>query len=391
MNRLGAGWPAAAAALLVLALFSGVAAARDKGKKMETIEQLKGAMGQLSDGVFAARDDASVEPWEEDALSLGFNGLLLAVPKQVDLDASKPLNALVLSADRIARQRALPWRANAIIVATDLDSGRVFAAEAFVVDPDKSPPDEKRANAAPRPLPPLPPPLSAKDMARPGGGGPRSAGTAWVDVLQRLALPPATRRLALHMLHFDQASNAALTTLLRSGGAAPAGITAAAAQQLVERIRGAGTAPHGLPKFYKVAETPALNRAGAAFTLARPAAVAGEAPLPLHGALRLPATAQTLVQPAPAGSLPPPKPGPVAAVLRGMVLVVAANQNQPWQIPLDIPVWSDQALKPGDLVDAAFSIDLATVLPKAAGVYQVYLAAGQHLIGPQALTLSAAR
>ena len=102
MNRCGASLPAAAAAaLLALTLLSGAAAGRAKGKKMETIEQLKAAMGQLNDGVFAARDDASVEPWEEHALSLGFNGLLLAAPKRVDLDAGTPLNALVLSADRV--------------------------------------------------------------------------------------------------------------------------------------------------------------------------------------------------------------------------------------------------------------------------------------------------
>lgn len=389
MNRCGASLPAAAAAaLLALTLLSGAAAGREKGKKMETIEQLKAAMGQLNDGVFAARDDASVEPWEEHALSLGFNGLLLAAPKRVDLDAGTPLNALVLSADRVARQKALPWRANAVIVATDLDSGRVFAADAFVVDPGKSPPDGK---AAAPPLPPLPAPLSADARNRPGGGGPRSAGTVWIDVLPRLALPPGAQRLALHVLHFDQASNAALTTLVRGGGAAPAGMAALTAQQLVDRIRGAGTAPHGLPKFYKVAETPALNAAGAAFTLTRHEAVAGEAPLPMHGAMRLPATTQTLVRPAPEGSPPVPTPGPVAAVLRCMVLVVAANQNRPWQIPLDIPIWSDKPLAPGDMIEAAFSVDLAATLPKAAGTYQVYLVAGQHLIGPRALTLTSPR
>ena len=92
-----------------------------------------------------------------------------------------------------------------------------------------------------------------------------------------------------------------------------------------------------------------------------------------------------LVQPASkvqTGATPLP-----AAILRVAVLVVMRDRNVPHVFPIEFPIWSPTPLTAGQTVDAAFSIDLATLLPPAAlqpGA-QVYLLAGRHIAGPQAL------
>jgi hypothetical protein len=354
----------------------------DKGaSRMDARDRLTAGIQALPDDVYLRKDDDAVSSLPQEALSLNFKGLVLGVPRVVDLGSAQAVPALLLGARTAARSAEVDWQRNAIVVASDVDRGEVLAGEAFLPDPSKSPGADPRrdqrkpARAAPAPADPV--------LAQLGHGD--SAGTVWLDFRNLLKLPSESRRWALRVLYFDEVSNPALVEVKgKSGG--PGAMPADDAAKLVARMRSAGHRD-GLPRYFRSPETPPLKSAGIAAALGPVAAKGGARQIPLHAAMRLEVSPQTLVQQATAAAASGQRPP--AAVLRAMVLVLIKDRNIPVRIPLEIPVWSDRPLKPGDLAEAVFSIDLAEAMPKeaVAGTYQVYVLGGRYLSGPHALVL----
>lgn len=359
--------------LLPILLATGmVSAADNRARPMDTTAMLKDKIAALDDAVYLHRDDTAVASLSTDALAAGFEGLLLGAPRRVDGARSSGFAALLLAAHSGTRARQLPWERNAIVTAVDIDRGTVYAGPAFVPDPSKSP------EPAPQPAP-APDLRPATAMELQGEGS--SADTAWLEVQRLLRVPPQTMRLLLRVFYFDQVSNAVLVERTVAGEPPTTALSTADAMAVVARLRAAGQSAHRLPAFRRGVATPALDAPGIAFTLGRIGS-----PLPLHAALRIePSPAMRVLPGLP--DAPPSNPPPPAAVLRTAVLVLMRDRNKPFVFPIEVPVWSPKPLVPGQTVDAAFSIDLATLLPPAAlqpGA-QVYLLAGRHIAGPQAL------
>ena len=382
----------ALACVLVASLTWG-AAASAKGRKMETIEQFQQAMGALDDAVYHQQQEGPFDGWAVDAMLLGRDLLLLSAPRHSDPAAQQDPMALVLVSHTTQRLHQLPWRRNATLVASDLEHGWVFAERAFVTDPGKEP----RPQDGPRPAAqPAPRAAAVSATGRPSRrqqlGEPRSAGVAWVDLRQALSLPASVRRLALWVIYHDQLSNPAQTQIMGPPGADGPGIGLLEAKDLFRQLRQATDAGTGLPSFTPSPATPQLTAPGVSFTLARNSARLGDGAIALHGAMRLRVNQKMMIQ-TPAAAPAPGQPGPPVAVLRGMVLLVQAQEGRPHQLALDIPVWSTPRPREGDPADAVFNIDLATLLPKQAqpGTYQVYVVAGPYIAGPQALTLTDGR
>ncbi|EHR71474.1 hypothetical protein BurJ1DRAFT_2645 [Burkholderiales bacterium JOSHI_001] len=378
------------AAGLLAAALALAAPGHSKGKRMQSTEDLMSAVQKLGDVVYAGREQAAVETLDEEALEVGFNGLLLGAPRQVDAVAGQRLNALVLTVQSRARRAALPWADNAIIVASDLDHGWVFAGPLLGLDADKA--QERPAAPAPVALPEALQKMRAQEQ-RPLVA--RSAGTVFVDVARRLNLPSTSRRLALWTLCYDQVSNGVTTSIRRADALAPTPQSLEGTKELMRSLRTQmQQSPHGLPRFTPDADSPPLTGPGLRISLGQAKIGPQQTPWLLHGAMRLAVTAQTLVQsPAVPVAAGPNNPGPPHAVLRALLLVVAPNRSDPYQRTLDIPVWSRVPLKPGDPMDATFTVDLSATLPPQATptTYQVYVVAGPHLAGPLALTLTDGR
>lgn len=344
---------------------------------MDITALLKERIAGLADDVYSRRDQAAVAGLPPMAAMSGFQGTLLGVPRRVDLAREPGLTALVLSGRTRTRSHQLPWQRNAVLVASDVDRGTVYAGPAFHTGAGKSP------GPAAAPLPPEPPPpvpAGAPGVPPPPEGS--NVGTAWLDVQDLLSPPLHNARLALRVLYFDQVSNAPIVQ--RIADATPlAPRTQADAQALVERLRQAGQSRHKLPMFRRHAASPALTGSGVAFTLGP----IGES-IPLHAALRIELAAPMLVQARPGGAPAGQSPPPPQAVLKATILVVRRNHPTPHVLPLEFPVWFDGPVVAGQLVEAAFSVDLATLLhPQAleAGS-QVYVLAGRHLGGPVPLS-----
>jgi len=362
--------------LLLAALAAGASPAAEKQvRPMDATVMLMAKIAGLADAVYFRRDAAAVASLPGDAALSDFQGVLLGAPKRVDLTREPGFSALLLTGVTATRTALLPFYRNAILAAIDIDRGTVFAGPAFVPDPSKSPDvPEAAPTMAPPPLPPpLPPGVPPPPEASSGG-------TSWLDVPRLLSLPRRNMRLALRIIYFDQVSNAALVEQVVDAAPTPA-LSPSDALALVASLRAAGQSQHRLPVFKRGSATPALEGPGAAFKLGRIGT-----PLPLHAALRIELSPAVLVPPAASATATAGTPRP-AAVLRVAVLVAMRDRNEPHVFPIEVPVWSPTPLKAGQTVDAAFSIDLATLLPPAAmqpGA-QVYLLAGRHIAGPQAL------
>lgn len=352
---------------------------------MDATAQLTQLIGSLPDAVFLQRDEAAVASLPSQAALAGLQGVVIGAPRRVDIKAGQGFSALVLVGRTTSRSRQLPWQDNAVLLATDVDRGQVFAAQAFPPNPSKSPPDQPKAPkpqpqpqvAAPTPASPIPPPPEASN-----------AGTAWVDLSEVLSLPRRTMRLALRLVYFDQVSNAVLVEQVGEG--APAGPTPMVEVQTVfDRLAAAGQSVHRLPLFTRHAATPAAPREPGIALALGPVGPPG-APVPLHVALRLELTRPMTIDPVRLqgqASAAFVKAGPPKALVRAAVLLVRRNRNEPYVIPVEFPLWSERELRVGEVIDAAFSVDLAALLPAAAlepGA-QVYLLAGRHLAGPVAL------
>lgn len=368
--------PLIAQALLpALLLIGGTSVAETRTRTMDATTMLQERIAGLADAVYQRRDAAAVAALPAEAALAGFQGVLLGAPRRVEPGRDAEFHTLVLSGRTPTRSHQVPWHDNAILVATDIDRGTVLAGPAFVRAASKSP----EPPAAPRPPEPAPVVLPPAPGVPPPPEG-SNAGTAWLHVPSLLPLPPLNARLALRVLYFELSSNATLTQ--RFVDTTPLGPRSPAeATELVARLRTAGQSAHKLPVYRRHAATPtAPDGPGVVFTVGP----IGPS-MPLHASLRVEVSVPMLVRGTPAGgpnAEPPPR-----AVLTATVLMVRRNHTEPHVLPVEFPLWSDKDLVAGQTVDAAFSIDLATLLPAAAiepGA-QIYVLAGRHISAPQAL------
>lgn len=354
---------------------------------MDEAEQLLAKMRQMADSAYRAGDRSAVASLPSEALRIQFRGILLGAAREVDLDAGQRVSGLALIGRSKARSEEISWRDNAIVVAADIERGVVRTAGAFDIDTGK---EGEPPRGKPR-APTVEPVRSAAEKARLEAlGDGDTAGFVWLDVGQLLKLPREPARYVIRVLYFDQVSNPAVVNV-RAKTSQPAAEPLAAATVQARMAVVAQAAAHGLPRYGRSPLTPVIDGPGVALNLGAPGVVAGARQLPAHGVLKLELLPQMIVSAAPGSGAPAPaaSPKPPSALVRATVLVLMKDQTQAMRLPLEIPVWSDRALRAGEVVEAAFSVDLAAVLPATppAGVYQVYLLSGQYLSGPYALTL----
>lgn len=295
------------------------------------------------------REDPRIESLPAAAMELDFSGLMLAAPRRVDLDAADALHAFVVRAG-VPREDA-PFIRNATLVATDLERGDVFVARAL--EPDSSKHGEGDVESEPMPAPaPRPPPRPPGSVPPPPGEG-ASAGLVWLDYRRGQAIPKRSGRWVLRLLSFDERSNDVVVETSTQKGSSDA----PPAERIHALLTGARRAS-------------SLRGPGAALALGEQQARR----LVLHGDVRV--------------ALAPYMVGPGRGTLKAKVLLFAKNHSRPVSVPLELS-WSSPGAaspRPGDLVDATFSIDVRDVMPeKPAGAWQAYVLAGPHISAPLAL------
>jgi len=342
-------------------------------------------LATLSEEVYFRQDQSVATTIPLTVLSSGFKGLALAAPRIIRLDTHNTLPALLVTGESKSRSAAFPLSQNALLIAADIDSGKVISGEAFPGDPSKSPPDDKPPGREK--------PKQEKSSARPdpdAEGDGDMAGTAWLDFRKLLDISWRPARLALRVIAFDEVSNPVFVTLESEQTIGIEFFPPDVAAEVVRRNKTAEELGRGLPKFVRSRETPRLKSSGVALALETDRARPGTS-LPVHGALRLELSFQSIVRRRQDSATREANGGPdlPAAVVKATLLVTIMNRDVPARIDLNIPVWSDHKLQFGEEIEAAFSLDLATALPMefVPGEYCIYLVAGPYLSGPHKLVI----
>jgi hypothetical protein len=349
-------------------------------------------LSRLTDDVYLTEDSRAIARIPKVALGQRFKGLALGAPHRVRIDSQQRLPVLLVTGESAARSAQFPLNSNTVAVATDLERGIVLVGEAFPGDHTKAPEDEPEPPKAK----PIEPPLSRERAARRAAlGAGDTAGTAWLNFRDLLELPWRPSQLALRVIAFDEVSNPVLVTLESQHTMAIEYFPADVAAEIVQRNKAAAESGRAFPRFVRSRETPLLRSSGVALALEKDTARAGAKSLPVHGALRLELSFQSIVRRRRDSSAPEVsgRSDPPAAVVKATVLVTIKNHNRPIRLDVNIPVWSDHKLQAGEEVDAAFSLDLATALPSELlpGEYCIYLVAGPYLSGPHKLVIQPSR
>lgn len=221
----------------------------------------------------------------------------------------------------------------------------------------------------------------------PSGSGPRPEpfhAATWsielrhiTDMRARYDLAWRPGRLAITAIEYD----------LRSNTAVVARVSALPEEERSLPARPAPRLPSAaLTRAEAHAATPALEGDGGAFTV--PERVEAEAPIPFEARVRLPVSGAALIP-----RLVPEAEGddePAEAderLLAVSVLAIALDAEAPLQLDLAVP-----ATLSGDpsapTAEAAFGLDLRSALAPGSGTYQVYLVAGERVVGPQPLEVT---
>ncbi len=317
------------------------------------------ALAQLDEASFYALDDELAADRLWTLADLDFRGIVLSAPPLVSIDERDRLPvALLRQLDARRRWDAHPEH-NVALVAIDLDTGEPFVGPALRPDkPRRRERESSRRGDAPQ--------------------GHAAAGLLGnfdvVDVRRIAALPWRARRLAITCLYWDQPSNTVVTTLV-GGGSASA--TEAAAEKETEtetETEPSRPAPVVLRPASST-EDLGLGRPGTSLRVVSRGAAAGPS---IGGCVRLTAPPTMFVarQPDAACSKPP--------VVRATLLVAQHDSPAPCAFELQIPLASSPDA--GAEVRASFALEIQA-LELLPGEYMLYLAAGEHVSGPQPIAV----
>ncbi|MGH9902666.1 MAG: hypothetical protein ACRD68_12735, partial [Pyrinomonadaceae bacterium] len=86
----------------------------------------------------------------------------------------------------------------------------------------------------------------------------------------------------------------------------------------------------------------------------------------------------------------PPNAGTPAAIISGLLILAEKNVKNPQRVVIQIPVYANAPLNPGDAIEGYFGIDLADHLPKplSEATYYAYLMVGEYMDGPHKLVIA---
>jgi hypothetical protein len=316
--------------------------------------------------------------------------LAISAPSRVYLDRHEELPVLVASCQTGLRRWQVNYDPNTHVIAADLATGVVRTGLPFIkgkreLTPQPSmsgtPPDEINARAV------------ANSVRK-------------INVRKYIDLPWRPSQLALAVIVYDWVSNTIVVELvgekdhqaaLQSTPPFPREM----AIELARKVRRAKEDPESLLSFEASADTPKLEGQGLALSV--PDSVSGEtSPVRIQGAVKVELPAGFIVEPPPDEEGAPTDDGGVtsgdaepldvpAAVLAATLMLAELDVRYPRQGLIQVPVYSETPLKPGDTVEACFSMDLRAVLEGdlPPSTYQVYFILGAHISGPYPMTIKA--
>lgn len=309
---------------------------------MQTLNEIVAALNRIDDGFIASADEAQLrQRTQQELAGMSFDGIALRLPKRIDRALLPAIPLLVVISQDGPRSEQVPLSRNAVLLVTQLRTGRVWTVPAFPADAAKLPPANRRAP---------PPPSEEATMTR-------MTSVTRRDLAAGGAVPWANGEYALRIVAFDWSSNAVPLVLTHAAEAPPPGEPARAA------------AAGAQPSFGVTAAHPPPSASGLAIA-ARSAAARTAGPIEILGSLALPAQEVRLN----AGGAP---------AVQGSLLFVRRNVVTPLRVDIAVP----GQRTPDGQWGGHFTVDAARMTDVPAGRYLVYLAVGHRLSPPVALAV----
>jgi hypothetical protein len=318
---------------------------RNERPTMQTQNDIVAALNGIDDSFIVAADEAQLRQRTQEVLAgLRFDGIVLRLPKRIDRAATNSIPLLIVLSQDGSRSEQVPLSRNAVLVVTQLRSGRIWTVPAFPPDAAKLPRANRRA----------PPPQSEEATMT------RMTSVIRRDLAAGDAPPWTNGEYALRIIAYDWTSNAVPLVLSN-------GVEAPPSSPLGEFVRGA---PGGaLPSFEATAAHPVPSASGLAIS-ARGTQARKSGPIEIRGSLALPAQEVRA------------NAGGVSAV-QGSLLFVRENVVNPLRVDLAVP---GQRSTDGQW-SGHFAVDVARMVAVPPARYLVYLAVGHRLSPSLALAV----
>lgn len=330
----------------------------------------------MPQGTFKLSDDEFFSsPWKnQDLVEAPFIGprteaLLVDAPHKISLDVRKTAPILAIRLSRTANEISAPFRKFAIVVASDLDSGRNYANLA-VEPPSRSVEEPEEREVSPTAM---------------------TGGAYEIDLRERLNLPWRTSHLVVTLVLRDQLTDSLEVEL----GFSPGGYQDPEVEKhrLAERLRQplplvepAPALERGsLPAYGKVPGAPKIpDAAGLLLAAPRVLVASSESTVRLEGSFRLPVPPHLFVQPGERSSKLAQQfgDGPLPLALVPILLVITSSKYPaPLVLQLTVPAWEvdDARMATGQF---ALDLDSVTNVRRAGRTFFAYAFSGAQRAGP---------
>jgi hypothetical protein len=365
--------------------FEAASAASERQKKMDSQDsrtRILRLMNDIPEGQLYPFDQNEKNKFDRAVAEIGgFEGLLLRTARRVPASSQTLAGLLVCMKDN-PRLRSILGLEEVLLVASPL--GRGIASVATVLEP----PQKILAPDAPTLSPDR---LPVRDVS------------VWpLNIRARLPFSLTAGQYGILLIERDWLSNVEFLELQdaqadeRKDQEKLYFLEDALAFE--DRIKsGSGTSGESI-RFDRDGRTPRLAGEGIQLSIPSQISVAGGDAV-AHGAFRLPARREWIVQPRfrnqkdpssePFVWTPERRADTPRAIVNGTLLFVQAEITNPSRINLQIPVYADGEPKPGDLVEGWFHVDLGKALtePLSEDTYWVYFLVADHVDGPHRIVV----
>ena len=311
-----------------------------------------------------------------------FSGLAINAPETIDVTEHEQLPIILLSQKTSLRNWAVEFRLNTTVIAVELERGVVFVRHAF--------PSGRRMDSA----------EVEKSMSgsRPTGDDATaiSSGVEALDIREVCVLPWEQARYAITVITHDWTSNTIMVELKAEEGDATEEteyfFPREQAILLADRIQESSNEPGGLPSFAPSPGTPELENIGAALSIP-PEISSNAAQIPVYGAVRMRTPAGAIVE---SQSSDTAENGDSSeteiptVVLTGALILAQKDVTERARVDIQIPVYMESAIQPGDIVEGYFGFDLKIHIPELlpGTDCHAYLIIGEHIDGPHRMVIS---
>lgn len=362
-------------------------AGTDSNDKKEKIHMQTGRSDSAMDEVVAKLrfpdqayfefDEEAEDDLDDSILFMSdFLGTAIGAPVSVDVQERQRLPLLWIRKASVLRSWQVEEMRNSMIIISDLATGRISSHYAFKgpkrIDLSKIP--YSASGEAP-----------AGDVAEGG-----AVSCELIDVRSLADLPWHPRQLAITVIIYDWISNTSIVTLTRQGqGLTPEEEKALSfsrkdAIRIDEQYKNPDEISEPGIHMVPSAQTQKLSESGVALLVPQKVDRA-ESRWDIQGAAKIRLQPGAIVEQVPGGpSRTDSSPASPDAVISLMLLLVQLDEPLPQQVPIQIPIHFQKALKIGDEIEVAFSLNLKPILSqtKQLGTIQAYLIGGEYISGP---------